>query len=211
MWQNTIKESFTGRQRSILFWSASDLWFGDAASKAWKKSSVVPPNVFTVKCPFLSSHRVFYICMLQAGKPPVLAVATTLEQMSHLVCMIPVVGVTSWSPSNTLVSWLMAPADAVACLCVCRGFKSCGFTCLHLRLVCLCACALVSAFLCTQKVYWFTQVGRSRAVKPDDYRISYCIYEKHYTVWWSQYEMGVATLDTNKASPSFSTSPLEPL
>ncbi len=88
----------------------------------------MPPNVFTVKCLFLSSHRVFYICMLQAGRAPVLAVATTLEQMSHLVCVISVVGVTSWSLSNTLVSWLMAPADADVCVCVCVY-------------VCVCVCA----------------------------------------------------------------------
>lgn len=47
-----------------------------------------------------------------------LAVATTLEQMSHLVCVISVVEVTSWSLSNALVSWLMAPADAEVCVCV---------------------------------------------------------------------------------------------
>lgn len=56
-----------------------------------------------------------------------LAVATTLEQMSHLVCVISVVWVTSWSLSNTLVSWMMAPADAEACVCVCVNAKRLWF------------------------------------------------------------------------------------
>lgn len=37
-------------------------------------------------------------------QPSKLDVATTLERMSHLVYVISVVGVTSWSLSNTLVS-----------------------------------------------------------------------------------------------------------
>lgn len=78
-----------------------------------KEACTVSPNVFTVRCLFPpSSHGVFYICMLGAGRPPALAAAATPEQMSHLVCVISVVAVTSWSLSNTLVSWLMAPADS---------------------------------------------------------------------------------------------------
>lgn len=56
------------------------------------RSSKVPPNAFTVEGLFLSCHWLFDICILHAGRAPVLAVATTLEQMSHLVCVISVVG-----------------------------------------------------------------------------------------------------------------------
>ena len=64
-----------------------------------------------------------------------LAVATTLEQMSHLVCVISVVGMTSWSLSNTLVSWLMAPADAVSFVGVCARVH-----------VSVCVCVYAKAF-----------------------------------------------------------------
>lgn len=173
-----------------------------------KTGPTIHPNVCIIKCLFLSSHRVFYICMLQAGRSPVLAVATTLEQMSHLVCVISVVRVTSWSLSNTPVSWhAVAHADPARCVYVYA--KRLQFQWMLVFVTCVLVYMCLLSF-CIHKVYLFSQMGRRRTVKLDDYRTwPYCIYEKHYTVRWSQNRMGAAILDANTAS-GFYTSPSNP-
>lgn len=63
----------------------------------------MPPNVFNVR---FSPEQPLSIALSHVPnrQPSKLDVATALEQMSHLVYVISVVGVTSWSLSNTLVS-----------------------------------------------------------------------------------------------------------
>ena len=124
--------------------------------------------------------------MLLAGRAPVLAAVTTLEQMSHLVCVISVVGVTSWSLSNTLVSWLMAPADAVPCVCVCVCVRAerlqslTEFTCFSSRLVYLCARTFSSTLL--YLIQYIGYLKWSAAAEPDNSKTQWRIQEKHYTV-----------------------------
>lgn len=177
---------------------------GHIIGNAWKKAL----RCFQMHSPSSVSFpdQLFCICMLQAGRAPALAVATTLEQMSHLVCVISVVGVTSWSLSNTRVPELMAPADAGGGVCLCVGVGV-GGACVHEAFGPLFTWAVY--FICARTVFCFSRLGRSTAVKSDTGTVR--LDGKYYMVWWNSCEMVAATLDINKTSPDFSSFPLKPL